>query len=122
MHTDSKADGNWFHKHPLAWGLLLIIFLWLSRVSLVLSFPQWFNPFDIYETLPFALLLLGWFALLSVALVGGGIVRLTGTSWRELGWRREGLMKAVDFRSAGLCTELHRPPAGHDDTRVNGST
>ena len=102
MHTDSKADGNWFHKHPLAWGLLLIIFLWLSRVSLVLSFPQWFNPFDIYETLPFALLLLGWFALLSVALVGGGIVRLTGTSWRKLGWRREGLMKAVGLGLLGF--------------------
>lgn len=102
MHTDSKAYGNWFQKHPLAWGLLLIIVLWLSRVILVLIFPQWFNPFDIYETLPFALLLLGWFALLSVALVGGGIVRLTGTSWRELGWRREGLMKAVGLGLLGF--------------------
>jgi membrane protease YdiL (CAAX protease family) len=102
---DSKsalAHGIWLREHPLIWGLLLIIVLWLSRVTLVLVFPQWFNPFDVYETLPFALLLLGWFALLSVALVGGGIVWLTGTTWRELGWRREGLVKAIALGLLGF--------------------
>jgi len=102
VHTSSKAYRNWCRGHPLAWGLLLVVVLWLSRVILVLIFPQWFSPFDIHETPAFALLLLGWFALLSVLLVGGGIVWLTGTSWRSLGWHREGLVKAVGLGLLGF--------------------
>jgi len=100
--ANATVTGNWFREHPLAWGLLLVMIIWLSRVILVLIFPQWFNPFDIHETLPFALLLLGWFALFSVVLVSGGIVWLTGTSWRALGWRREGLVKAVGLGLLGF--------------------
>jgi membrane protease YdiL (CAAX protease family) len=101
MNKEAKGFRDWVQEHRLQWGVVLVLILWLSRVLSVIFLPQWFKPFNIYETPSFTLLLLVWFILLSVGLVGGGIVWLTRTSWRELGWRREGLVKAIGLGVLG---------------------
>jgi membrane protease YdiL (CAAX protease family) len=106
MDKEVKGFRDWVQEHRLQWGVVLVFVLWLSRVLSVLFFPQWFKPFDIYETPSFTLLLLVWFVLLSVGLVGGGIVCLTRTSWGELGWRRKGLVKAIGLGVLGYILTL----------------
>ena len=107
MDKETKGFRGWIQEHRLQWGLMLAIVLWLSRLFSVLLFPQWHRPaLDFYETVPFALFLLGWFALLSVGLIGGGIVWLTQTSWQELGWRRESLVKAIGLGILGFVLNI----------------
>jgi hypothetical protein len=48
------------------------------------------------------LFLLGSFAVLSVCFIGACVIRATGTPWRELGWRRDGLAKAVGWGVLGF--------------------
>lgn len=94
---------GWVQRHRLEWGFILAVVLWLCRLSFVFLFPRWHRPaFDFYETFPFALFLLGLFALLSMGLVGGGIVWLAQASWEELGWRRQGLVKATGLGILGF--------------------
>jgi len=102
MDKETKGFRGWVQAHRIQWGFVLVVILWLIRLLSVLLFPQWHKPFDIYETFPFALFLLGWFALLSVGMIGGGIVWLTQTSWEELGWRRQGLVKAIGLGILGF--------------------
>lgn len=102
MNKQIKDYQEWLQEHPLVWGLVLVIALCLLRTTQAFTWRQWFNTIDFHETLPFALFLLGWFALMSVGLIGGGIVWLAKTSWRELGWRREGLLKAIGLGLLGF--------------------
>ena len=99
----TKDLREWVQQHRLLWGLFLAVVIWLSRLSAEILFPQWHTPtLDFYETLPFTLFLLAWFVFFSVGLVGGGIVWLTRASWKELGWHREGLLKAIGLGVLGF--------------------
>jgi len=102
MQGQRQGIGRWVREHRLLWGLLLVVALWLLRSLGTLAWRRWFGTLDIHETVPFAFFLLGSAGLGSVGLVVGGIVRLTGTSWRELGWRREGLARAVAMGLLGF--------------------
>ena len=102
MNEENKGRRAWFREHRLVWGCVLVAALCVLRATLMWLFRQWFGPFDFYETVPFALFLSAWFALFSVGLVGGGIVWLTGTSWRALGWQRTDLAKAIGLGLLGF--------------------
>jgi membrane protease YdiL (CAAX protease family) len=102
MEASVKHGRLWFREHRLLWGLVLIFPLWVLRVVSNLAWRHWFGTTDIHETLPFALFLLSSSIVASTGLVGGGIVWLTGTSWRELGWRRQGLAKAIGLGMLGF--------------------
>ena len=92
---------EWFGSHRLTWGLVLVASLAVLRAIQALTWRGWFNTMDFVETLSFSLFLLGWFAVMSVGLIGGGIVWATRTSWRELGWQREGVVKSVGLGVEG---------------------
>ena len=102
MKEETRDLRDWFRQHRLQWGLALVVGLWLLRIAGNYAWRRWFGTIDIHETLPFALFLLGGVLVGSVGLTGGGIVWLTGTSWRELGWRRDGLAKAIGLGLVGF--------------------
>ncbi len=100
----NKQIGNcqeWVQKHPLVWGLVLVVAFSLLRAFQAFTWRQWFDTVEFYETIPFALFLLGSFVLVSAGLISGGIW-LSKTSWRDLGWRREGLVKAIGLGLLGF--------------------
>ena len=92
----------WPRQHRLPWGFVLIAAFSLLRAIQTWLWRQRFGSLDFQESLPFALFLLFWFAIMSIGLIGGGIVWLTGTTWRELGWRRWGWLKAVGLGLVGF--------------------
>ncbi len=102
MNKQIKKYQEWTQAHPLAWGLMLVAVFSLLRAIQAFAWQQWFDKVEFYETIPFTLFLSGSFALVSVGLVGGGIIWLSKTSWHDLGWRREGLVKAVGLGLLGL--------------------
>jgi len=102
MNKQTRNCQEWAQKHPLVWGLVLVVAFSLLRALQAFAWRQWFDTVEFYETIPFALFLLGSFVLVSVGLIGGGIVWLTKTSWRDLGWRRKGLVKAIGLGLLGF--------------------
>lgn len=93
---------TWIQRHRLQWGFVLVALFALLRAVQTWTWRQGFGSLDFQENLPFALFLLLWFVLLSVALIGGGIVWLTQTSWVQLGWRRKDLLKAIGLGLLGF--------------------
>jgi len=102
MAAKAKDYRIWFQSHRLAWGLILIVIFSILRFIETASWRQWFGSSDFQESLPFALFLLFWFIVISIGLIVGGIVRWTGTSWRELGWKSTGLPKAIGMGLLGF--------------------
>lgn len=102
MDEPVKHGRPWFREHRLLWGLALVVALWVLRVVSNVAWRHWFGTMDIHETLPFALFLLGSSIVGSVGLVVGGIVWLSGISWHELGWQRQGLAKAIRLGLLGF--------------------
>jgi len=100
--TNKANYSTWFQSNRLLWGLILVILFSLMRFVQTVTWRQAFGSLDLQESLPFFLFLLVWFALMSVGLIAGGIVWLTETSWRELGWKREGLLKSIGLGLAGF--------------------
>ena len=86
---------EWLGRHGLAWALVLVVSLSLLRSIQALTWRVWFNTMDFVETPSFVLFQVGWFAVMSVGLIGVGIVWTTRTSWRELGWKKNGLVRSV---------------------------
>jgi membrane protease YdiL (CAAX protease family) len=93
---------TWIQGHRLAWGFLLVGIFAILRAVQTWTWRQRFGSLDFEESLAFVLFLLLWFVILSVGLVGGGVVRLPQTSWQALGWRRQGLLKAIGLGLAGF--------------------
>jgi membrane protease YdiL (CAAX protease family) len=102
MVTKTKGYRVWVQSHSLLWGFILIVVFSLMRVVETATWRQWFGSSDFQESIPFALFLLLWFALMSVGLIAWGIVWLTKTSWQELGWKREGLVKSIGMGLLGF--------------------
>lgn len=92
----------WIQQHRLQWGFILVVAFSLMRTVQTWMWRQGFGSLDFQESLPFALFLLLWFVLMSVGLIGGGIVWFAKTSWQELGWRRKGLRKAIGLGLVGF--------------------
>jgi membrane protease YdiL (CAAX protease family) len=102
VSTDAKADRARPWASLIAFALVLVLAFALLRAVQTRLWGYWFGSTDLQETLPFALFLLGSFMVLSVGFVGGGVVRLTRTPWRALGWRREGAVKAIAWGLLGF--------------------
>lgn len=102
MAIQSKPYQAWIRSHPLLWGYILVAIFSLMRVAETVTWHQWFGSSDFQESVSFALFLLLWFVIMSVGLIGWGIVRLTRTSWQALGWKREGLTKALGMGFVGF--------------------
>ena len=95
MTTYQTASANWFQSHRLAWAFILVALFSLLRAIQTWLWRGQFGAMNFAESAPFALFLAFWFVLLSVGLIGGGIVRLAQTSWRALGWTKQGLFKTI---------------------------
>lgn len=102
MISETTSGRNWFQNNRLLWGLILVAILALLRFVETFTWRNWFRSSDFQETTSFALFLLLWFVLISVGLVAGGIVRLTRTSWRDLGWTRKSLAKSIGLGLLGF--------------------
>ena len=102
MTTKTKDYQIWFQSNRLLWGLILVVAFSLMRFVETVSWRRWFGSLDFQESLPFALFLLLWFVLISVGLIVGGIVWLTKTSWQELGWKRNSLLKSIGLGLIGF--------------------
>lgn len=86
---------------PLAYGLVLVVLLSLLRAAAGALARLLFGGAGLELTWASGLFWLGVFVVMSVGLVAGGVVRLGGVSWRDLGWRRTGLLKAVGLGVLG---------------------
>ena len=86
----------------LALALVLVLAFALLRAIQTRLWQYWFGSTDFQATIPFVMFILASFMVMSVGLIGGCVVRLTGTSWRELGWQREGLIKAIAWGLLGF--------------------
>jgi len=93
---------RWFEEHPLLWGFVLVVIFSLLRFIQTIAWRKWFYSLDFQASSQFTLFLSVWFIILSVGLVIGGIVWMTRTSWRQLGWSRKGLLKAIGLGLIGL--------------------
>ncbi len=102
MAPRQTTSTNWFQTHRLAWAFILVALFSLLRAIQTWQWRGQSASMDFVESLPFALFLAFWFILLSVGLIGGGIVRLAKTSWRELGWTKQGLFKAIGLGILGF--------------------
>ncbi len=102
MVTKTKDYRLWIQSHKLLWGLILIVTFSLMRVVETVTWRQWFGSSDFQESIPFALFLLLWFVLMSGGLIACGIVRLTKTSWRALGWKQDGIAKSIGMGLVGF--------------------
>jgi len=102
MAIKTKDYRTWFQRNRLLWGIILIVIFSLMRIVQTVMWRQWFGSLDFQESISFALFLLLWVVLLSIGLIGGGIVWLTKTSWQELGWTRRGLLKSVGMGLFGF--------------------
>ena len=102
MRTQTKDGGARPWANSIALALVLVLALALLRAIQTRLWQYWFGSTDFQETHPFVLFMLGSFAVMSVGLIGGCVVRLTGTPWRELGWQREGLAKATAWGVLGF--------------------
>jgi len=101
--TNQIADHRaWFKGNRLLWGFILVVVFSLLRFIETTSWQNLFGSPDFQETAPFALFLLIWFLIMSVGLIVVGIVWLTKTSWRALGWKREGLFKSIVLGLVGF--------------------
>jgi membrane protease YdiL (CAAX protease family) len=92
---NTKEYQIWFRNNRLLWGGILVIVFALLRVAHTAAWQKWFDFPDFPETLSFAFFLLFWFFIMSTGLIAGGIVWLTKTSWRELGWTRQKSGRAI---------------------------
>lgn len=86
---------TWFQKNRLLWGGILIVIFALLRIAQTTMWLRQFGSQNIQNSLAFFLFLLFWIVVMSVGLIAGGIVWLTGTSWRQMGWSRQGLPRAA---------------------------
>jgi membrane protease YdiL (CAAX protease family) len=102
MTTHQTASTNWFQTHRLTWAFILVALFSLLRAVQTWLWSGQFGAMNFVESTPFALFLAFWFVLLSVGLIGGGIVRLAKTSWRALGWTKQGLFKAIGLGILGF--------------------
>ena len=102
MTTRQESSPNWFQTHRLAWAFILVALFSLLRAIQTWQWRGQSASMDFVETLPFALFFALWFILLSVGLIGGGIVRLSKTSWQALGWTKQGLLKAIGLGILGF--------------------
>jgi membrane protease YdiL (CAAX protease family) len=102
MAIKTKDYRTWFQRNRLLWGIILIVIFSLMRIVQTVMWRQWFGSLDFQESISFALFLLLWVVLLSIGLIGGGIIWLTKTSWQELGWTRRGLLKSVGMGLFGF--------------------
>jgi len=101
MAIKTKDYRTWFQSNRFLWGIILIVVFSLMRIVQTIMWRQWFGSLDFQVSIPFALFLLLWVVLMSIGLIVGGIVWLTRTSWRELGWKRRGLLKSVGMGLLG---------------------
>jgi membrane protease YdiL (CAAX protease family) len=74
----------------------------LLRFIQTIAWRKWFYSLDFQVSPEFTVFLLVWFIIISVGIVIGGIVWLTRTSWRQLGWFRKGLLKAIGLGLLGF--------------------
>ena len=74
----------------------------LLRFIQTVAWRKWFYSLDFQVSPQFTFFLSVWVIVLSVGLVIGGIVWLPRTSWRQLGWSRKGLLKAIGLGLLGL--------------------
>jgi membrane protease YdiL (CAAX protease family) len=93
---------TWVREHRLAWGLFLVVAFCLLRAIQTWMWRQGFGSLDFQDNLAFGLFLFLWLGLISVGLIGGGVIWLPQTSWRELGWVRKGLPKAIGMGFVGF--------------------
>ncbi len=103
-HASVERWGHrtWFQQNRLVWGIILVLVFSLGRFSQTVMWRRWFDSPDFQTSVAFVFFLLLWFLLMAIGLIAGGIVWLTGTSWRELGWRREGAVKAIGLGFLGF--------------------
>jgi len=102
MTTNTKDFRMWVQSNRLLWGFILVVTFSLMRFVETATWKNWFGSSDFHESIPFALFLLFWFVLISIGLIVGGIVWLTKTSWQELGWKRDGLLKSIGLGCVGF--------------------
>ena len=98
----TKDSRRWFEEHPLLWGIGLVVIFSFLRFIQTIAWQKWFSSLDFPVSSQFTLFLSVWFIILSIGLVIGGIVWLTRTSWRQLGWSRKGLLKALGLGLLGF--------------------
>jgi len=100
--SQTRDFRRWFEEHPLLWGLVLVVIFSLLRFIQTIAWRKWFYSLDFQVSPEFTLFLSVWFITLSIGLVIGGIVWLTRTSWRQLGWSQKGLLKAIGLGLLGF--------------------
>jgi len=101
METKANIQ-DWIRKNRILWGLILVAFFALLRFLQTVAWRGWFGSADFQESISFALFLVFWFVVISLGLVVGGIVRLTGATWTTLGWKRDGWLKSVGMGLLGF--------------------
>ena len=102
MKSQARIVRRWFEEHPLIWGISLVVIFSLLRFIQTVAWRKWFYSLDFQVSPQFTFFLSVWVIVLSVGLVIGGIVWLPRTSWRQLGWSRKGLLKAIGLGLLGL--------------------
>jgi membrane protease YdiL (CAAX protease family) len=102
VKSQAKGFRRWFDEHPLFWGSSLVVIFSFLRFIQTITWRKLFYTLDFQVSPQFILFLAIWFIILSVGLVIGGMVWLARTSWRQLGWTRRGLLKAIGLGLFGL--------------------
>ena len=102
MKPNAKDFQIWVQRNRLLWGFTMVATFSLMRFVETSTWKHWFGSSDFHESILFALFLLFWFVLISIGLIVGGIVWLTKTSWKELGWKRDGLLKSIGIGCLGF--------------------
>lgn len=86
---------------PLAWGLLLVVLFSGLRAACGFGLEHFFGG-SLEPTPAFLIVFVVAFLVLSVGFIGGGLRWLGGVSWHDLGWKREGIGKAIGMGLLGL--------------------
>lgn len=93
---------SWIVKHPLLWGIVLVVVFSLLRFIQTITWQKWFSSLDFPASPQFTLFLSMWFIILSIGFIFGGLIWLGQTSWQQLGWSLKGLPKAIGLGLLGF--------------------
>jgi membrane protease YdiL (CAAX protease family) len=102
LNNQNSYLRRWIAKHPLLWGIILVVIFSLLRFIQTITWQKWFLSLDFPVSPQFALFLSVWFIILSIGLIVGGIIWLARTSWQQLGWSLKGLPRAIGLGLFGF--------------------
>jgi hypothetical protein len=72
---------RWFTRHPLLFGIVLVVIFSVLRFVQTITWKKWFSALDFQVSPWFTLFISVWFVILSLGLIIGGVVWLPRFSW-----------------------------------------